>query len=85
MKNARSVAGIFVSAAIAAYGPPAASRPQIVIAIRRPPTSRAEFAATRNNGRDETQVEHKCGQDTYSQLGNIPTRPWHLWDRSDKR
>lgn len=40
------VAGMLVSAASAAYVPPDALVPQIVIAARRPPTSRAAFAAS---------------------------------------
>ena len=52
------VAGIFVSAAIALYDPPAALRPQIVIAINRPPRSRAVLAATRirNSCRDMINI-----------------------------
>lgn len=37
---------MFVSAAIAAYEPPLAGMPQMVIAIRREPTSRAALVAT---------------------------------------
>ena len=39
---------MLVSAAMAAYLPPLALVPQMAIATRRPPTSRAVFAATKN-------------------------------------
>lgn len=72
MKNARTVAGIFVSAAIAAYGPPAAWRPQIVIAIIRPPRSRAVFAATGSKYRDDQQVGFNCGTRHILAVGENP-------------
>lgn len=43
---ARIVAGIFVSAAMAAYDPPAAGVPQIAMTARRVPRSRAVFVDT---------------------------------------
>jgi hypothetical protein len=48
---AATVARMFVNAAIAAYLPPLALVPQIAMATKRPPTSRAVFAATKyDNG-----------------------------------
>ena len=37
---------MFVSAVMAAYAPPPASRPQMVMAMSRAPTSRAVLVAT---------------------------------------
>lgn len=54
-RAARIVAGIFVSAATAAYVPPEAWLPQMVTAMRRPPTSRAVLAATE----PESQIKKK--------------------------
>lgn len=45
---ASTVAGIFVKAVMAAYLPPLACLPQIVITMKRAPRSRAVFAATEN-------------------------------------
>lgn len=58
---------MLVSAAIAAYLPPLALVPQMEIATRRPPTSRAVFAATKNTTRNRLicMSEQKC--DRYAQ------------------
>jgi hypothetical protein len=58
---------MLVSAAIAAYLPPLALVPQMEIATRRPPTSRAVFAATKNTTKNRLicMSEQKC--DRYAQ------------------
>lgn len=49
---------MFVSAASAAYDPPPASPPQIVSAIRRPPMSRAEFAARPTGAKPQMAIAY---------------------------
>jgi len=52
---------MLVNAAIAAYLPPLALAPQMKIATKRPPTSRAVFAATKNTTKiGHLHIRQKC-------------------------
>jgi hypothetical protein len=77
---------MLVSAAIAAYLPPLALVPQMEIATRRPPTSRAVFAATKNTTKNRLICISE--QKWYAQplLENpqiaVPLGGKNLWGRS---
>ena len=71
---------MFVSAAIAAYLPPLALVPQMATAARRPPTSRAVFAATKNTTKNRSSVYPGKIGTTHSRCSQSP-RSQYRWKK----
>lgn len=66
---------MFVSAAMAAYEPPLAGMPQMVMAMRREPTSRAALVATVKKGAvSNERVKAGGGPATYLRRESSPIR-----------
>jgi hypothetical protein len=68
---------MLVSAAIAAYLPPLALVPHMETASRRPPRSRAVFAATKNTTKNRSSAYVSKSVTTHSRCSQIPRLQCH--------